>query len=48
MNLQPGNLLELNVHPEQGVDLVVNSKKIGHGELLKIGDTLGVRVLEIG
>lgn len=48
MNLQPGNLLELNVHPEQGVDLVVNGKKIGRAELLKIGDVLGVRILEIG
>ena len=26
MELQPGNLLELDVHPENGVDLVVNGK----------------------
>lgn len=46
--LEPGNLLELNIHPEQGVDLVINSKKVGKGELIRIGDNLGVRILEIG
>lgn len=46
MDLQPGNLLELDVHPENGVDLVVCGKCIGRGELLRIGDTLGVRILD--
>lgn len=46
--LTPGNLLELNVKPEDGVNLVVNGKKIAHGELIKVGDVLGVRILEIG
>jgi len=44
--LQPGNLLELDVHPENGVDLVVNGKCIGKGELLRIGEVLGVRILD--
>lgn len=48
MELQPGNLLELNVRPENGVDLVVNGKRIAKGELLLIGDVLGVRVIDIG
>jgi flagellar motor switch protein FliN len=48
MELQPGNLLELNVHPENGIDLVVNGKCIGKGELLRIGESLGVRILDIG
>lgn len=48
MELQPGNLLDLNVRPENGVDLVVNGKRIAKGELLLIGDVLGVRVLDIG
>lgn len=46
MELQPGNLLELNIHPENGIDLVVNGNVIGKGELLKLGDTLGVRILD--
>lgn len=48
LELEPGNLLELDIHPENGVDLVVNSKCIAKGELLKIGDVLGVRILEKG
>ena len=46
--LQPGNLLELNARPEDGVDLVVSGRRIAKGELLKIGDILGVRILDIG
>ncbi len=48
MELKPGNLLEMNLQPESGVDLVINGKKVGRGELVRIGDTLGVRVLEKG
>lgn len=47
MNLAPGNLLDLNVSPEQGVDLVLNGKKVGQGELVRIGDVLGVRILSL-
>jgi len=48
MDLQPGNVLDLNIRPENGVDLVVNGERIAKGELLLIGDVLGVRVLDIG
>ncbi|MFA6914794.1 MAG: type III secretion system cytoplasmic ring protein SctQ [Parachlamydiales bacterium] len=48
MELQPGNMLNLNVSPEDGVDLVVNGRRIGRGELLKFGETLGVRITEVG
>jgi flagellar motor switch protein FliN len=47
MELQPGNMLELDIHPEKGVDLVLNGKCIAKGELLRIGETLGVRILEL-
>lgn len=47
MDLQPGNLLDLNVRPETGVDLVLNGKCIAKAELLRIGETLGVRILDI-
>lgn len=46
MELQPGNILDLSIHPENGVDLVVNGNKIAKGELLLIGETLGVRILD--
>lgn len=48
MELQPGNVLELDIHPENGVDLVVNGRRVAKGELVKAGDTLGVRILDIG
>lgn len=46
--LQPGNVLEIDIDPEQGVDLVVNGSKIARGELLKLGDHFGVRIIECG
>ena len=48
MQLQPGNLLDLHVHPAEGVDLVVHGQCIGRGELVKLGELLGVRITEIG
>lgn len=47
MSLAPGNLLDLHVAPEQGVDLVINGKKVGRGELIRMGDVLGVRILSL-
>ena len=46
--LQPGNLLDLDIRPENGVCLVVNGTVIGRGDLLRIGDSVGVRITEIG
>lgn len=46
MELQPGNMLELDIKPENSVDLIVNGKLVATGELLKVGETLGVRILE--
>jgi flagellar motor switch protein FliN len=48
LQLKPGNVLELPVRPEQGVSLTVHGKKVARGELLKIGDMLGVKIIEIG
>ncbi len=48
MSLQPGNLLDLKVHPEKAVSLVVNGEQIAKGELVNLGDTLGVRILQMG
>ncbi len=47
MALSPGVLLEIPISPEQGVDLVINGKKVGRGELLKLGEILGVRILSL-
>lgn len=48
LELAPGNLLDLGLSPEASVNLVVNDRVIGKGELLKIGETVGVRILQIG
>lgn len=48
IDLKPGNVLELPVRPEEGVYLCVNGKRIARGELLKLGDAIGVKVLEKG
>lgn len=48
LELEPGNYLDLDVKPEQGVDLVINGKVVGKGELMKLGDALGVRIVELG
>ncbi len=48
MQLKPGNLIELNVSLEKPVDLVANGKKIATGELVRIGEMLGVQVTDIG
>lgn len=48
MELKPGNLIELTTKPEDGVDLVLNGKRLARGELIQVGDVLGVRILDIG
>ncbi|MBS0635437.1 MAG: type III secretion system cytoplasmic ring protein SctQ [Verrucomicrobia bacterium] len=48
LELAPGNMLDLGITPEAGVNLVVNGRIVGKGELLKIGETIGVRILQIG
>lgn len=47
MELAPGNVIDVNAAPEQGVDLVVNGKKVGRGELVRLGETLGVRIVSL-
>lgn len=48
LELEPGNVLEVDIKPEQGVDLVINGKVVGKGELIRLGEALGVRIVELG
>ena len=48
LELKPGNVLELAIHPEQGVDVTINGKKVAKGELVKLGEALGVKILQVG
>lgn len=46
--LKPGNVIELAARPEQGVKLTLNGKAVAQGELIQLGDVLGVKILQIG
>ncbi len=46
--LQPGNVIELAIKPEQGINLTINGKCVAKGELIQIGDVVGVKITEIG
>ncbi len=46
--LKPGNTLELGRRPEEGVQLCVSGQVIAKGELIQIGDVLGVKITDIG
>jgi len=48
LTLEPGNLLDINIHPEEGVDLTIHGKVVGKGELVRIGEAIGVRVFQLG
>jgi type III secretion protein Q len=43
--LGAGSLVELTPQLQDSVDLMVNGRRIGQGQLVKIGDGLGVRLL---
>lgn len=47
LELSPGNVLELSVRPEQGVTLTLSGKSVARGELIQVGDVLGIKITEI-
>ncbi len=46
--LQPGNIIDLSVSVEQGVTLLVGGKAVARGELIQLGEALGVKITELG
>jgi flagellar motor switch protein FliN/FliY len=48
LQLAPGNMLEIPVDPNQTVRLTVDGQLIGRAELVHLGNTLGIRLLEKG
>ncbi len=48
MQLNPGNMLDLPLSPDQSVSLTVNGQTVGKAELVYLGEALGLRILEIG
>jgi flagellar motor switch protein FliN/FliY len=47
LHLESGMMIDLMMRPEQGVDITVSGKKVAKAELLKLGETLGLRILDI-
>ena len=48
LKLKPGNVLQLGVQVENGVSLVANGECVGKGELVQIGDVIGVKITKLG
>lgn len=46
-SIQPGFVFELTTPVDRPITIAVNGTAIGRGELLRIGDRLGVRLVEI-
>lgn len=47
LELQPGNVLNTSVSVESGVKLCLNGRPIAKGELMTLGDAIGVKITEI-
>lgn len=48
LELQPGATLDLKTRPEDGVSITINGKRVAKAELIKIGEALGLKILQIG
>lgn len=46
-NLSVGSILQLPVAVEDGITLLINGQKMGRGELISVGEALGVRIISI-
>jgi len=47
LNLAPGQTLELAVHVDEGVSCMVGDTKVASGQLVKLGDLIGVRLTSV-
>lgn len=47
LHLKPGSHIEHLARSQLGVDVTINGKKVAAGELIKLGEVLGVRILEM-
>lgn len=47
MALAPGTVLQLDKKVEENVELYVNDKLIGRGEVVVVDDSLGIKITEV-
>lgn len=48
LKLKPGNVIDLGVQLEAEVSLIANGQCVGRGELLQIGEVIGVKITNLG
>jgi flagellar motor switch protein FliN len=49
VNLVPGSVIELEKKVDEPLDIVIsNSKKVARGEVVTIGENLGIRIIAAG
>lgn len=48
LELKGGSILEQPVQPELGVDVILGDKMIAKAELIKLGEMIGVKILQLG
>lgn len=46
-SMAPGRVFDLGRDPEGSVDILANGKRIGTGEIVRVGDTIGVRATRL-
>ncbi len=47
LKLKPGNVIDLSIQPELSVNLVANNSPVARGQLIQVGDVIGVKITEI-
>ncbi|AHK63687.1 type III secretion system cytoplasmic ring protein SctQ [Chlamydia avium] len=48
LKITQGSVLQFpGIHPVRGIDLILNGTKVGRGEIVSLGDVLGIRVLQV-
>lgn len=47
MALSPGTVIELEKAVEEPVDLYVNGKLVGRGEVVVVDDSLGIKITQV-
>ncbi len=47
MNLVPGTVIELEKKSDEPVDLYVNGRLVGRGEVVVVNESLGIKITEV-
>jgi type III secretion system YscQ/HrcQ family protein len=47
LQLKSGSILDLPIRPEQGIDITTSGRRVAKAELLKLGEAIGLRILDI-